>query len=122
GEVYRQVFALWYALTARDLRYSDITTTAGESEIVYSQHVRLLDESVNNAQANCADGSLLMASLLRKIGIEAYHVMVPGHCYLAFALDNEGKNLAALETTLLQSAPPEKFKKVTGLSKLLDEK
>ena len=48
--------------------------------------------------------------------------MVPGHCYLAFALDNEGKNLAALETTLLQSAPPEKFKKVTGLSKLLDEK
>jgi len=122
AEVYRQVYALWDALSERDVRYSDITTTAAESDVVCCQHIRLLDESVNNAQANCADGSVLFASLLRKIGIESYLVMVPGHCYLAFALDNEGKNLAALETTLLQSAPPEKFKKVPGLSKLLDEK
>jgi hypothetical protein len=121
AEVYRQVFALWDALTARDVRYSDITTTAGESEMVYSQHVRLLDESVNNGQANCADGSVLLASLLRKIGIEAYLVMVPGHCYLAFALDDKGEKLAGLETTLLQSAAPEKFQAIKGLGKLLDK-
>lgn len=121
AEVYRQVFALWDALTARDVRYSDITTTAGESEMVYSQHVRLLDESVNNAQANCADGSVLLASLLRKIGIEAYLVMVPGHCYLAFALDEKADKLAGLETTLLQSAAPANFQAIKGLNKLLDK-
>ncbi len=121
AEVYRQVFALWDALTARDVRYSDITTTAGESEMVYSQHVRLLDESVNNAQANCADGSVLLASLLRKIGIEAYLVMVPGHCYLAFALDEKGEKLAGLETTLLQSAAPADFHSIKGLNKVLDK-
>ncbi|MBW8884109.1 MAG: hypothetical protein JF612_04870, partial [Planctomycetia bacterium] len=121
AEVYRQVFALWDALTARDVRYSDITTTAGESEVVYSQHVRLLDESVNNAQANCADGSVLLASLLRKIGIEAYLVMIPGHCYLAFSLDDQGEKLAGLETTLLQSAAPANFHPIKGLSKLLDK-
>jgi hypothetical protein len=121
GEVYRQVFALWDALTARDVRYSDITTTAGESEAVYCQHVRLLDETVNNAQANCADGSVLFASLLRKIGIESYLVMVPGHAYLAFALDEKGEKLAGLETTMLQSAAPEKINQIKSLSKLLDK-
>jgi hypothetical protein len=121
AEVYRQVYALWDVLSERDVRYSDITTTAGESAVVYSQHVRLLDESVNNGQANCADGSVLFASLLRKIGIESYLVMVPGHCYLAFALDAEGKDLVALETTLLQSEAPEEFSQIEGLSDLLDE-
>src|SRR6185503_5020189 len=71
---------------------------------VNSQHVRMIDESINNAQANCVDGSVLLASLLRKIGIEPMLVMVPGHCYLAFHLDEEGKEVAALETTLLGSS------------------
>jgi hypothetical protein len=104
AEVYRQVYALWHALSQRDLRYSDITTTSAESDSVASQHVRLIDESINNAQANCVDGSVLLASLLRKIGIEPVLVMVPGHCYLAFWLDEEGKEIAALETTLLGSS------------------
>ena len=65
--------------------------------------MRLLDETINNDQANCADGSVLFASLLRKIGIEAYLVMVPRHCYLAFALDEKGEKIVALETTLIGS-------------------
>jgi len=122
GEVYRQVFAVWDALSARDVRYSDITATAAESESVYCQHVRLLDETINNNQANCVDGSVLFASVLRKVGIEAYLVMVPRHCYLAFALDEKGEKIVALETTLMQSAAPEKFAKIDGLAELLDEK
>lgn len=122
AEVYRQVYALWDALTVRDVRYSDITTTAAESENVYCQHVRLLDETINNNQANCADGSVLFASLLRKIGIEAYLVMVPRHCYLAFALDAKGEQIVALETTLIGTGSPDRFPKIKGLANLLDEK
>jgi hypothetical protein len=122
GEVYRQVYAIWDALSARDVRYSDITTTAAESDNVYCQHVRLLDETINNNQANCVDGSVLFASVLRKVGIEAYLVMVPRHCYLAFALDEKGEKIVALETTLMQSAAPEKFPKIKELAKLLEEK
>jgi hypothetical protein len=113
-EVYRQVYAIWHALSERDLRYSDITTTAAESDYVSSQHVRLLDESVNNGQANCVDGSVLLASMLRKVGIEPILVMVPGHCYLAFYLDAEAKQIAALETTLIGSAA-EEATKIKGL-------
>jgi hypothetical protein len=122
GEVYRQVFAIWDALSQRDVRYSDITTTAAESESVYCQHVRMLDETINNNQANCVDGSVLFASVLRKVGIEAYLVMVPRHCYLAFALDEKGENIVALETTLIQSAAPDKCPKIESLAELLDEK
>src|SRR4029077_17901195 len=70
NEVYRQVYALWDALGERDVRYSNITTSAAENQVISSQHVRLIDESINNAQANCVDGSVLFASLLRKIDIE----------------------------------------------------
>jgi hypothetical protein len=120
AEVYRQVYALWHALSERDVRYSDITTSAAESEEVYSQHVRLIDESIGNSQANCVDGSVLLASLLRKVGIEPILVMVPGHCYLAFALDAEGKQIAALETTLI-SAQYEEATEVDGLDDAVDE-
>ena len=67
--------------------------------------MRLIDESINNAQANCVDGSVLLASLLRKIDIEPVLVYVPGHCYLAFYLDAEQKHLVGLETTLIGSTP-----------------
>jgi hypothetical protein len=110
AEVYRQVYAVWHALTLRDLRYSDITTSSAASETISSQHVRMIDESINNAQANCVDGSVLMASVLRKVGIEPVLIMVPGHCYLGFQLDAEGTQFAGLETTLLGSAPEEAAK------------
>lgn len=119
-ETYRQVYALWHALSERDLRYSDITTSAADSDCVASQHVRMIDESINNAQANCVDGSVLLASLLRKVGIEPMLMMTPGHCYLAFYLDAEGKQLAALETTLLGSTP-EEATELADLDELLDD-
>jgi len=101
AEVYRQVYALWHALAERDVRYSNITTTAAASDAVHCQHVRLIDESINNGQANCVDGSVLLASLLRKIDIEPVLVYLPNHCYLGFYLDEGHTQLIGLETTLI---------------------
>jgi len=120
-EVYRQAYALWHALSQRDVRYSSITASVAESESVASQHVRMIDESINNGQANCVDGSVLLASLLRKVGIEPMLVMVPGHCYLAFWLDAEGKELAALETTMIGSVVEDETIKVDGLDGVVGE-
>ncbi len=121
AEVLRQVYAVWDALSKRDIRYSSITKVAGVSETVYSQHVRLIDESINNGQANCVDGSVLIASILRKIDIEPILVMVPGHCYLAFALDKERTHIVALETTMIGNGATEEFEAIDELSELLDE-
>jgi hypothetical protein len=120
-DVYGQVYALWKALSGRDVRYSNITATAATSEKVYSQHVRLIDESINNAQANCVDGSVLFASLLRKVGIEPYLVLIPGHCYVAFQVDKQGKEIAALETTLIGASLEGDPKTDDELSDVVDE-
>jgi hypothetical protein len=101
GKVIRQVYALWDLMVARDVRYSSITQTAADSHEIASQHVRLIEETANNSQANCVDGSVLFVSLLRKIGIQAALVLEPGHCYVLFAADEEGKLAFGLETTLI---------------------
>jgi hypothetical protein len=99
--VVRQVYAIWHALQQRGMRYSDISQSSAESPVVFSQHVRLFDESLAAKQANCVDGTVLFAAVLRKIGIEPYLVLAPGHMYLAFDLDREGEDMLGLETTMM---------------------
>jgi hypothetical protein len=100
-QVLLQVYAIWDLLVARDVRYSSITKTAADSEIISSQNVRLLEDTINNQQANCVDGSVLLVSILRKIDIDAKLIFVPGHCFIGFYLDPENTKFVALETTLL---------------------
>jgi len=100
-EVLAQVFAVWNVLQKRGIKYSDVSTTT-PSKWVYSQTVRFLDDSIDATQANCVDGTVLMASILRKIGLNVYLVMVPGHCLLAFDLgEGDDDPILGLETTML---------------------
>jgi hypothetical protein len=97
----RQVFALLSALQKRGLQYSSTTTTPGGSETVQSQFVRFIDQSLATTQANCVDGSVLFASLLRKISIEPFLVTIPGHMYVGFYLGAGKSQFIGLETTVL---------------------
>jgi len=101
GAVLLQAYALWDLLVARDMRYSNITASAVDSVNVASQHVRLIEDSINNSQANCVDGSVLLVSLLRKIGIDAILIFEPGHCYAGFYAGKNRTKLHAIETTML---------------------
>ena len=127
-EVVKQVFAIWSALQKRGIQYSSTTTTPGGSEVVYSQYVRFLDQSITNTQANCVDGSVLFASILRKISIKPFLVTIPGHMYMGFYLSADKKDFVGLETTAIgvanateeeQSGEP---KALTALRGKLDEK
>lgn len=102
-QVMLQVFAIWHALRKRGIRYSNITANASNQENVYSQNVRFIEQSWRNSQANCVDGSVLLASVLRKIDIAPMLVSVPGHMFLGYALDESGENWAYLETTMIGS-------------------
>lgn len=108
-EVYRQIFAIWNALQRKGVKYSNIVTPAGFSKTIYSQHVRLPDESFNNSQANCVDGSVLLASALYKIGMCPVLVLKPGHMFMGVHTDKNmcgQKNLqdvAFIETTMVGS-------------------
>lgn len=104
-DVVKQVKAIWRVLKERGIRYSDITTTAVQSGTVLAQHVRLVGDSMREGQANCVDGSVLFASILRKIGLDAYLVLLPHHMMVAVSVNaSEDAPVIALETTLLADA------------------
>lgn len=96
-----EIKAIWQALKKRGFNYSNITTTSSGEDNVYTQHVRLMGEALKTAQANCVDGSVLLASILRKLGLRVYLVAIPGHMFLAVDLDEEGEETIGIETTML---------------------
>jgi hypothetical protein len=102
-DVYREIFAVWNVFQRQGVKYSSITTASGESEAVFSQHVRFLDEAIENSQANCVDGTVLFASVLYKLGIYPVLVLVPGHMFLGFYTDAQRQQISFLETTLIGS-------------------
>ena len=100
--VLRQVNAIWTALQRRGISYSSIATSTvsgGNSH----QHVRFIDESITSSQANCIDGSVVLASVLRKIGLNVSIILVPEHAYVAVLKDDGSEYLFAIETTMIGS-------------------
>ncbi|WP_395739193.1 hypothetical protein [Prosthecobacter sp.] len=115
-QVRLQVFSIWNALQRRGIKYSNVVTTRPGDRVV-SQSVRFLQESIDNHQANCVDGTVLMASVLHKIGIQSYLVLVPGHCFLAFdEIPNSAAMPTGLETTMLGHDDITDVKKMEFLS------
>ena len=98
--VLRQANAIWTALQKRGISYSSIANFTASGGNSY-QHVRFIDESITSAQANCIDGSVVLASVLRKIGLNVSIILVPGHAYVAVLKDDGSEYLFAVETTMI---------------------
>jgi PKD repeat protein len=98
-DVFKQVSALWYYLQAHNVKYSSITASSNPSTNVFSQYVRFFNDVYNNSQANCVDGSVFLASILKKIGINPLLITVPGHMYLGYYTVSDKSKIRLLETT-----------------------
>ena len=96
-----QVSACFNTLRDKGIKYSSITSTSNSNSNIMSQYIRFSDEVLNNTQANCADGTVFFCSVLKKIGIHAVMVFVPGHVYLGYYTDNAKTKLNLLETTMV---------------------
>lgn len=117
--VTNEVYAIWNVMQTLGIKYSSITTPSVASQRVYSQHVRSIEESLNNTQANCVDGSVLFASVYRKIGLKTTLFIVPGHCYMGVAMDKDGKSFIAIETTRIGEVDLREPSLLRGLDSLL---
>ena len=130
--VYKQVYSIWNVLQRRGVRYSSITTPTAVSEKNPSQYVRFMDDTLNTSQANCIDGTVLFASILRRIGINPKIILVPGHAFLGFDLDATGHQVAFLETTMIGNTDlgkdthgkslDETFSKILGVKSMTNQK
>jgi len=101
SDVLKQVSAIWYYLQAHSIKYSSITATSNPSQKVFSQYVRFFNDVYNNSQANCADGTVYLASILKKIGINPILVTVPNHMYLGYYSSQDKSKIRLLETTMV---------------------
>ena len=100
-EVKAEIEAVWNAVQAGGIKYSDVSVPSAESDYVNSQHVRLLGDSLSGKQANCVDGTVLLASILKKIGLNTYLMSTKHHMYLGVDLDEDGKKRIYIETTMI---------------------
>lgn len=103
-DVLTEMRAVWNALKRRGFSYSSITRPSVANQKVYAQHVRLVGDSVKTAQANCVDGSVLLASIFLKLGLKPFLVSIPGHMFMGVYLDENEEQFACLETTMMSSS------------------
>jgi len=101
----RQVYAVWRAFRARDLKYVSIHQA---NEAQNSQAIRQLHEAVTEAGANCADGSAAFASVLQALGFDTHLCHVPGHVFVGAYLPEESgeSHWIFVETTMLGEDAP----------------
>lgn len=100
-KVESQIFSIWYVLQQQGFKYSSITKTSQASKVIRSQRVRPFETSLSTSQANCVDGTVLFASILRAIGIDPILILVPGHMFLGYYLNDKHTSYSFLETTML---------------------
>lgn len=96
-----RVGAVWAALERRGLRYADGDPALSRGPVLWSQRVRLLDEIWHDHRANCIDSSILIASVLERLDLRTFIVLVPGHAFVGFGGDAQHRGAYYLETTLL---------------------
>ncbi len=96
--IIRQIQAIWVALQKRDISYSN-TAESTLSPLHSFQHVRMLDQCLQSRQANCLDATVMLASVLRKIGINTGIILVPDHAYLVVYDKSGSKREFAIEST-----------------------
>lgn len=100
-----QIGAIVRQLHLKGMVYSSITTTSNSRKNIYSQYVRFIEDSLRLQQANCVDGSVLLASILTKIDLNCYLITIPGHMYLAVDIDNNNTPDMFIETTIIGTDP-----------------
>lgn len=112
-----EIETIWQILQARGRYYNLITVKDKDSQpYISSQYVRLLEESIHTDQTDCVDSSILLASILRRIGLDVSLVKLADHMFVKVSLDQQGNDVIYIETTYLpekslQEAIEEGYKK-----------
>jgi hypothetical protein len=103
-QVLAQVGAIYEALQDREtagISYVSSINAFNPGADGVVQRVRLPRQSLDERQANCIDGVLLMASLMEAIGLKPAIILVPRHAFLGFESGSAARPWRYLETTVL---------------------
>jgi hypothetical protein len=104
--VEQQVKAMYDALRqdASITYINSVIAFSPEDDASMSQRVRLPAESLADGEANCIDGTVLMASLIEAASMNAAIVVIRGHAFLAWEQQARSDKWDYVETTMLGQA------------------
>ncbi|MSR42045.1 MAG: trypsin-like serine protease [Phycisphaerales bacterium] len=97
ADAIESIFLIWEDLAARGIRYQNLTAGA-----IGGQGCRLVHESIGKGNANCLDGTVLLASFIEAMGVGVHIVLVPGHAFVMATLP--GGTPLFIESTMLGGA------------------
>jgi hypothetical protein len=105
GATVPQVKAIYDELKARGFSYVLVNSLGAAS----LQPVRLPEQSLKSTNALCIDGAVLFASLMEKIGLKPFVVIIPGHAFVGWHAEAADRQPPGtdyfLETTVVKSYP-----------------
>jgi CheY-like chemotaxis protein len=98
-----QIDAIYNALKEEGkIKYIDGSTISFEGTgSQFMQKVRLPDETLKLASANCLDGAVLFASLIECAGMNPVILLVPHHALVGWEIWKDTGHFEYLETTML---------------------
>lgn len=111
---WNQLFSVWFSLQKRGIKYSNIASLTPPSfGGMPSQYIRFMDESILRQQANCIDGTVLLASVYKRLGFRVAIVLLkisnspapmPDHAILAVKSPMNDGSHAFIDSTVMGSA------------------
>jgi hypothetical protein len=98
-----QIRAIFDALRQdADITYiNSVISFAPEDGSQMTQRVRPPAESLKDHEANCIDGTVLVASLIEAMTMNAAIVVIPGHAFVAWEKSPKSDDWDYLETTMI---------------------
>jgi hypothetical protein len=96
-----QLRAVFDALKTAGITYINSVIAFSPEEGGATQRVRLPRESLADKEANCIDGTVLVASLLEALSMSPAIVVVPGHAFVAWETWQDSGEWRYLETTMI---------------------
>ena len=116
GPTIPQVKALFDELKSRGVTY--VMDPTVNTDLVAVQRTRLPTEVLASTNAQCLEGTILFATLMEAIGLEAIIVLVPGHAFVGWeTVRSDGRNGGQpmfVETTMVGNASFEQAVKVAS--------
>lgn len=100
----QQLKAIFDALKAAGITYINSLVAFSPDHGTATQRIRTPAESLSDKEANCIDGTVLVASLLEACCLSAALVIVPGHAFVGCETREGSGSWMYLETTMIGSA------------------
>ncbi len=105
-EVMEQIEMVWNYFSQKGTHYSNVTDTSNNGSRITTQYIRFFNQVIDNNQANCIDGTCMLASIFKKIGLDVSIVLIPGHAFLGikgkeYRKEFDGPQNWFIETTMM---------------------